>query len=92
MEIDRDYTSYALRRDANTIAKFIGRMTSHREKLALYKIDPKIHAFPRPLGKDSKWPAYEAASRIERALGLGTRASSVPELAEVLSKALVTAL
>lgn len=82
------YDTYALRRDANIVAKFVARMASHREKLALWQLDSNTNPFPRPVGKDSKWPAYEAAGRIERQLGLDTHASSVPELARTLAKAL----
>ena len=81
-----DYEKYALRRDANTVAKFIGRMAAHREKLALH--DMGLAEFPKPPSKNSKYPAYEAAGRIERTLGLEHRAFSVPELAVTLSKAM----
>ena len=82
------YDHYALRRDVNTIAKFIGRMTAHREKLALWQFDSVQYPFPKPPSKDSKWPAYEAAGRIERQLGLSTHAGSVPQLAALLSEVL----
>jgi hypothetical protein len=83
-----NYDHYALRRDVATIAKFINRMVQHREKLALWQLDSNLHKFPSPPSKDSKWPAYEAASRIERTLNLTTHAGSVPELASLLGEAL----
>lgn len=86
------FDHYALRRDVATIAKFVGRMASHREKLALWQMDSVKYSFPSPPSKSSKWPAYEAASRIERELGLETHASSVPELASLLGVALQTTL
>lgn len=83
-----DYTYYADRRDANTIAKFVAKMMAWNEKYALYKNGSG--GFPRPIGKNAKWPAYEAASRLERSLGLDTHASSVPELAALVGVALAT--
>lgn len=88
-----DYDHYAIRRDASTIAKFVARMASHREKLAHYQlVDGKGVKFPMPPSKNSKWPAYEAAGRIERTLGLTTHASSVPELTELLAVAMTAVL
>lgn len=84
--VDFDY--YALRRDVATVAKFVGRMAAHREKLALWRLDSVQHPFPKPPGKDSKWPAYEAAGRIERQLELGTHAGSVPDLARLVGRAM----
>lgn len=81
-----DYESYALRRDADTVAKFVGRMTSHRLKLEMYERGQAD--FPKPPSKNSKYPAYEAAGRIIQTLGLDMNVSSVPEMALVLSKAM----
>ena len=86
------FDHYALRRDVATIAKFISRMSAHREKLALWQLDSVAHPFPVPPSKNSKWPAYEAASRIERTLSLSSHASSVPELAALLGEALKVTL
>lgn len=87
-----DYAHYAMRRDVAAVAKFINRMASHREKLALWQMDSVRYSFPSPPSKSSKWPAYEAASRIERTLGLENHASSVPELAALLGKAMEVTL
>lgn len=76
---------YSLSRDADTIAKFVGRCMGWEYKYQLYKAG--TGEFPRPISKTSKWPAYEAASRIERTLKLDTHASSVPELAALLGVA-----
>lgn len=85
--VDFDY--YALRRDVATVAKFVNRMAVHREKLALWRLDSVQHPFPKPPGKDSKWPAYEAAGRIERSLELGTTpCQSVPDLARLVGRAM----
>lgn len=81
-----DYESYALRRDADTVAKFVSRMTSHRLKLALYKEGQAD--FPKPPSKNSKYPAYEAAGRIVKTLGLDMYVGSVPEMTLVLSRAM----
>lgn len=81
-----DYESYAIQRDAATIAKFLSRVASHSEKLELYKRG--TGEFPRPIGKDAKWPAYEAAGRIIRSLQINCYATSVEDLAIVLGKAL----
>lgn len=79
-----DYNEYAMVRDASTIAKFVAKIAAHKEKLAYHKLG---HGeFPRPVSKNAKWPAYEAARRLEKALGLDTHASSVPELAELVGK------
>lgn len=83
-----NYDYYALRRDVATVAKFVNRMAAHREKLALWQLDSKLHKFPSPPSKDSKWPAYEAASRIEKVLELGTHAGSVPDLARLVGRAM----
>lgn len=83
-----EYVDYAVQRDAATIAKFLGRIASHSEKLALWRMDSNANPFPKPVGKDSKWPAYEAAGRIIRTLNLDIHASSVETLAVVLGKAL----
>lgn len=77
---------YFIARDADTIAKFISRKAKWELQYALYTAGNG--EFPRPIGKNAKWPAYEAASRIERALGLEKHAGSVPELAETLSAAM----
>lgn len=82
------YDYYALRRDVATVAKFVNRMASHREKLALWQMDSTQHSFPAPVAKNAKWPAYEAASRIERTLELGTHAGSVPDLARLVGRAM----
>lgn len=84
--VDFDY--YALRRDVATVAKFVNKMAAHREKLALWRFNSTEHPFPSPVGKNAKWPAYEAASRIERQLELGTHASSVPDLARLVGRAM----
>lgn len=81
-----DYESYALRRDADTVAKFVGRMTSHRLKLALYKEGQGN--FPKPPSKNSKYPAYEAAGRIVKTLGMDMYVGSVPDMTLVLSRAM----
>lgn len=86
-----DYQGYSLRRDANTVAKFLARMTAHREKLAFHRFSPETAPFPKPPTKNSKYPAYEAADRLANHFGF-PRPSSVPELAAVLSKALDTLL
>lgn len=86
------YEHYSLRRDVATIAKFVNRMASHREKLALWQMDSVKYLFPSPPSKSSKYPAYEAARSIELALGLETHASSVPELAALLGEALKVTL
>ena len=77
---------YFVARDADVIAKFLSKITAHKYKLELYKNGNG--EFPRPVPKNAKWPAYEAASRIERALNLDTHAHSVPDLASVLSTAI----
>lgn len=84
-----EYANYALIRDAGTIAAFVTKVANHRTKLALYKAG--TGEFPRPIGKNAKWPAYEAAGRIERTLELGTHAGSVPELAALVGVALAAA-
>lgn len=83
-----EYESYALRRDALVISKFVSKIATHREKLALHKMDPSRYEFPRPVSKNAKWPAYEAAGRIVRTLELDMHASSVPDLARVLAVAM----
>lgn len=83
-----EYVNYAVQRDAATIAKFLSRVASHSEKLAMWHMDSDKYPFPKPIGKDAKWPAYEAAGRIVRTLNLDIHASSVEALAIVLGKAL----
>ena len=83
-----DYDTYAVQRDAATIARFLSRIASHSEKLAAWRLDSNSNPFPKPVSKDSKWPAYEAAGRIIRTLNLDMYASSVEDLAVVLGKAL----
>lgn len=87
-----NYDHYAIRRDVATIAKFVNRMASHREKLAAHQLPNSTVPFPSPPSKNSKYPAYEAASRIERTLNLDTHAGSVPELAALLAEALKVTL
>lgn len=86
------YNHYALRRDVAAVAKFVSRMAAHREKLAAWQLNSVDNPFPSPPSKNSKWPAYEAASRIESTLGLETHASSVPDLAALLGKAMEVTL
>lgn len=90
-----DYDYYALRRDVATVAKFVNRMAAHREKLAYYQFSGGAASsvpFPKPPAKDSKWDAYGAAHRLEKALGLETHASSVPELAALVGEAMKVTL
>lgn len=75
---------YFIARDADIIAKFLSKVSAHSYRLELYRLG--TGEFPRPIGKNAKWPAYEAAGRIERALGV-ERANSVPGLARVLAAA-----
>lgn len=81
-----DYEAYALRRDASTIAKFVARCSAWEEKYYMFK--HYNGEFPKAIAKSAKYPSYEAASRIERHLGLTTHASSVPQLAELVAVAL----
>lgn len=83
-----DYNAYALRRDAATVSKFITRIVKHREDLAIYQMNPSTAKFPRPLGKDAKWPAYEAAGRIVRELNLNIYVQSVSDMTLVLAEAM----
>lgn len=92
MSSTMSYEDYSLRRDVNVIAKFVGRMTAHREKLALWRMDSDRYPFPRPPAKDSKWESYGAAHRLEKHFGLETHAGSVPELAALLAEVLPTTL
>ncbi len=77
---------YFIARDADTIAKFVAKIAAWNYKYELYKVEGG--ELPRPVAKNAKWGAYEAASRIERTLGLETHASSVPELAQVAGAAI----
>lgn len=79
MEINK----YTLSRDVDIIAKFISRITAWELAYEIYKAN-NTAKLPRHIGKDAKWPAYEAAGRIERMLGLEIGAHSVPDLAKVL--------
>jgi hypothetical protein len=83
-----EYDVYAVQRDAATIARFLSRLASHSEKLAAWRLDSNANPFPKPIGKDAKWPAYEAAGRIIRTLNINCYATSVEDLAIVLGKAL----
>jgi hypothetical protein len=78
---------YVLARDADIIAKFVSRITKWNYSYQLHKVDPQ-NPMPRVIGKDAKWPAYEAAGRIERALGITRRTNSVSGLAEIVGAAI----
>lgn len=80
------YEAYALRRDANIIAKFVARCLAWEERYYLYKNSGG--EFPRAIPKSAKYPAYGAARNIEKTLGLTTHASTVPELAALAGEAL----
>lgn len=79
---------YFIARDADTIAKFCSKIAAWNYKYELYKINPETNPLPKATRKNDKWPAYEAASRIERTLELPIHASSVPELAATLAAAI----
>lgn len=83
-----DYETYAIQRDAAVIARFLNRVADHSHKLAAWELDSTTNPFPKPLAKDSKWAAYEAAGRIIRTLNLNIYATSVRDLAIVLGEAL----
>ena len=71
-----DTTTYFVRRDAETVARFVQR--HNRWMRECVRPNPNLRTMP---SKDAKHRAYDAAASIRRELGITDRATCVEDLA-----------